>query len=242
MGGTLMPAPWFTGLRTNGTPVAGGLLWTYAAGTDTEAETFTDQALLVPHENPIELDGAGRAVIYLSPGRSYKVRLEEPATPPAHGSLIKEQDNVESVPGSASATDLLLTAGEDIDAGEACYVSDGSGGKTAGKAYKTDATLAYASVTPTVLFAVADVATDDVASFRLEGDVAKTGLVAGATYYLDEAIPGGIKTSAPTVSGSFVRRVGQAKSSVDLIATPNPPVTAPNYLLATNILANQSFG
>lgn len=237
MSGTLMPAPWFTGLNTDGNPVSAGLLWTYNAGTNDEVLTYQDSALLVPHANPVVLDAAGRAVVYLAPGSSYKVRLEAAATPPAHGALIKEQDNVGATPGSASAVDMLLVAGEAFLGGEAGYVSDGSGGLTAGRVYKADADLAYASATPTVVFATGPVAAGDIASFRDEGTLPTSGLVVGATYYLTAAA-GVIGTTA----GSNSRRVGQAKSATELLLTPNPPVPTVNYLTATNILANRSFG
>mgnify|MGYP000412339876 CR=1 FL=1 len=59
--GTLMPAPVFTGLDANGNPVAGGLLYTYAAGTTTPATTYTDVGLTVANANPVVLETAPEA-------------------------------------------------------------------------------------------------------------------------------------------------------------------------------------
>lgn len=44
----------------NGVPLAGGLIYTYAAGTTTPQTTYTTSAGTVAHTNPIVLNSAGR--------------------------------------------------------------------------------------------------------------------------------------------------------------------------------------
>ena len=44
----------------SGVPLAGGLLYTYEAGTTTPATTYTSSAGTIPNTNPIVLDAAGR--------------------------------------------------------------------------------------------------------------------------------------------------------------------------------------
>jgi hypothetical protein len=44
----------------NGAPLAGGLIYTYAAGTTTPQTTYTTIAGTTAHTNPIVLDAAGR--------------------------------------------------------------------------------------------------------------------------------------------------------------------------------------
>jgi hypothetical protein len=44
----------------NGVPLAGGLIYTYAAGTTTPQATYTTSAGTVAHPNPIVLNSAGR--------------------------------------------------------------------------------------------------------------------------------------------------------------------------------------
>lgn len=44
----------------NGVPLAGGLLYTYAAGTTTPQTTFTSSSGNINHTNPIILNSAGR--------------------------------------------------------------------------------------------------------------------------------------------------------------------------------------
>jgi hypothetical protein len=107
--GTLMPTPFQTSFDTNGNPVSGGCVWTYAAGTTTPATTYTDSALTTPNTNPIVADSAGRFVAWLSVGTSYKFTYETACTAPAHGSVLRTVDNVLAVPGSSNPTTDLST-------------------------------------------------------------------------------------------------------------------------------------
>ncbi len=61
----------------NGDPLAGGFLYSYIAGSSTPKDTFTDSDLGTANDNPIELDSAGRAVVYLSPTPAYKFTLTD---------------------------------------------------------------------------------------------------------------------------------------------------------------------
>lgn len=58
----------------NGRPLAGGKVYTYAAGTTTPKVTYQDSAGTVPHENPITLDSKGEATIYWD--GAYKVDVK----------------------------------------------------------------------------------------------------------------------------------------------------------------------
>lgn len=75
----------------NGNPLAGGLIYTYSAGTTTPASTYTSNTGLTANPNPIVLDSAGRtpAQIWLTEGSSYKFVLQTSA-----GVTIKTDDNV----------------------------------------------------------------------------------------------------------------------------------------------------
>lgn len=98
MPGTIAPSPIFTGFDNDGTPLNGGLLYTYVAGTTTPAVTYSDVLLTVPHSNPIVLDSAGRAIIFL-PEASFKFVMRR-----ADNSLVWTSDNV-------AATNLGQTGG-----------------------------------------------------------------------------------------------------------------------------------
>jgi hypothetical protein len=84
----------------NGTPLSGGLLFTYAAGTTAAAATYTSITGLSSHSNPIVLDSAGRVPeeIWLAEQTSYKFVLED-----ANNVLIGSWDNI---PGVSSADTL----------------------------------------------------------------------------------------------------------------------------------------
>jgi hypothetical protein len=116
--GSLLPAGYETLEDANGVTVPGGLIWKYAAGTTTPLATYTDVALLVPNTNPIIADGSGRWVAFAAPGTGFKLVLETPAIPPAHGATIKTCDNI-----AAPLTDS--TAGA---TGGATVISDNTTG------------------------------------------------------------------------------------------------------------------
>ncbi|HEI8439523.1 TPA: tail fiber protein [Acinetobacter baumannii] len=58
----------------NGKPVAGGKVWTYESGTTNPKITYADPDGLAANTNPVILDEAGRANIYLADG-AYRVRV-----------------------------------------------------------------------------------------------------------------------------------------------------------------------
>lgn len=65
-------------LTNNGTPLSGGKLYTYAAGTTDVETTYTDNTGNTSHANPIVLDSAGRVPggeIWLAVDTSYKFVL-----------------------------------------------------------------------------------------------------------------------------------------------------------------------
>jgi hypothetical protein len=89
----------------NGVPLAGGLIYTYAAGTTTPVATYTSSSGATPHANPIVLDSGGRVAsgeIWLTTTTVYKFVLKTSA-----GVTIATYDNVG---GSPNVADLLLAA------------------------------------------------------------------------------------------------------------------------------------
>jgi hypothetical protein len=76
----------------DGVPLAGGLIYTYAAGTSTPTATYTDSNGSIAHSNPIVLDSAGRVPtgeIWLTDGVSYKFVLKD-----ANDTLLATYDNI----------------------------------------------------------------------------------------------------------------------------------------------------
>jgi len=70
------PTPKAQFLRSDGTPLVGGKVYTYAAGTTTPQVSYTDYTGLTPNENPVILDSRGEANIWLGE-LSYKFRLTD---------------------------------------------------------------------------------------------------------------------------------------------------------------------
>jgi hypothetical protein len=67
--------------NSNGVPLAGGKLYTYAAGTTTPAVTYASSAGISTNTNPIILDSAGRPSqqVWLVSGNRYKFTLKNSA-------------------------------------------------------------------------------------------------------------------------------------------------------------------
>lgn len=237
MSGTVMPSPVFTGFDDDGHVVSNGFLYVYQAGTSADADTWFDADLDSSHLNPqpVELDAAGRAVVFLQPGNSYKFVLKD-----QNLNTIWTRDVVQAVPASAGALVAAGTLGETVSTDDLVYLSDGSGGKTAGKWYKAQADQDYSSTEPELGYPLASGDANDVVSVAQAGEVALSGpLTVGATYWVSAAAPGAITPVEPT--GEFVRRVGQAKTALLLLFSANPPTPIVDFADSDNILANQSF-
>lgn len=69
----LMPEGRQRYFNNDGTPAAGALLYTYAAGTTNPKTAYTDPDGTTPHPNPITLDAKGEAAIFWN--GAYKVNL-----------------------------------------------------------------------------------------------------------------------------------------------------------------------
>jgi len=93
--------------NSNGVPLAGGLIYSYVAGTTTPAVTYTSNTGLTAHANPIVLDAAGRVAtgeIWLTSGVDYKFILKD-----ASFVQIGSYDNVSSIVPSTFITNLADT-------------------------------------------------------------------------------------------------------------------------------------
>lgn len=79
------PYSYFT--DANGVPLSGGKVYTYAAGTTTPQASYTDSTGTVSASNPVILDSAGRATIWLS--GYYKIVVKD-----SNDSTIYTTDNI----------------------------------------------------------------------------------------------------------------------------------------------------
>ena len=68
-------------LDDNGSIVPGGKITFLAAGTEDLKTTYADANGDAENTNPVELDGAGRAVIFLANDGAYDIVFRQPDTP-----------------------------------------------------------------------------------------------------------------------------------------------------------------
>ncbi len=73
----LSPPPRFQAFDNAGLPLAGGLLYSYAAGTTTPQATYPNSSEATPNTNPVVLDFRGCANVWLDPTLSYKLNLTD---------------------------------------------------------------------------------------------------------------------------------------------------------------------
>jgi hypothetical protein len=107
--GVVIPCPKFQGFDDNGDPLAAGLLYTYQAGGAIALATYSDVALTVPNANPVVLDAAGRATVYLTPATAYKFVLKTAA-----GATVWTQDNITVASVSDVVTSIVAGTGVTI--------------------------------------------------------------------------------------------------------------------------------
>lgn len=212
--GTPIPfvkAQWFD---NNGDPASAHRMFAYAAGTTTKINTYSDVGLTTANANPLNLDSAGRATIFLTPGVAYKFVLALQSDSDPALSPLWTMDNVTAVPASTVDVDVTVTAGENLAAGEVVYASRGDGGRTAGRWYKADADLDYGSTLATDIgFATVAILSGESGSVRTAGRMTGlTSLTVGSMYYVS-ATGGAITATAPAKR----RRVGVADSTTSLL-------------------------
>ena len=116
----------------NGLPLAGGLIYTYQAGSSTPLATYTTNGGTIANSNPIVLDSAGRVPqeVWLFTGYSYKFVLKN-----SDDVLIQTLDNIypilQNAPESAPAIPsggIILWSGSTGSIPSGWYLCDGTNG------------------------------------------------------------------------------------------------------------------
>ena len=217
MAGTVMPIwrPQF--LDANGAPLASGTVETYESGTSTPLATYSNEGLTVSNGTTITLNAGGfptvssvEVAIFLLP-RAYRFVLKNSA-----GTTQRTIDGVYALQAASSVNlEIDGTAGEALTAGEFAYQSDGSNALTAGRWYRTDSDLYYASIHPNIAYVPSAIASGGTGTLRI-GGVADglSALSAGTTYYLS-GTAGALTATAP----ANARPVGVARSATAIDLT-----------------------
>lgn len=87
MAAVLLTPPYLQFFDDNGDPLSGGMVYTYEAGTTTPKATYTDASGLTPAANPVVLDSAGRATIWINGSYNIEVRDSDDV-------LVENTDNI----------------------------------------------------------------------------------------------------------------------------------------------------
>ena len=115
---SLSPTPKLQFFDLNGAPLAGGLLYTYVAGTTTPLASYTDSTGLIANTNPIVLDSRGEANVWLG-AAIYKFALYTSASV-----LIWTVDNINGSTFGVNATgDGTTTAFSVVNGFTAIYIN-----------------------------------------------------------------------------------------------------------------------
>jgi len=142
----------------NGAPLAGGLIYTYAAGTTTPETTYTSNTGATPNSNPIVLNSAGRLAneMWLTTATAYKFQLYTSASV-----LIATYDNIS---GAADSTQLANTS--DVTLGDALigFKQSNASGALTGAVGRTVHQKLQEVISVTDFGATGDGVTDDYAA------------------------------------------------------------------------------
>lgn len=103
----ISPVPFLQFIDANGNPLSGGKLYTYAAGTTTPLATYTTSAGNIANTNPVILDAAGRASVWLAAGM-YKFVLKD-----SNDVLSYTTDNIAGTYGGMQPA-VVATAGQTV--------------------------------------------------------------------------------------------------------------------------------
>jgi hypothetical protein len=92
----------------SGTPIAGGSVTVYRAGTTTLAATYQDKALTTFNTNPITLDANGECLLWVDSAYTYKILVKD-----AQGVTVPGYP-VDNLPGGADVGSAAAAAAADL--------------------------------------------------------------------------------------------------------------------------------
>lgn len=182
----------------NGVPLAGGKLYTYAAGTTTPQTTYTSSSGSVANSNPIILNAAGRlsgsGEIWLTEGTTYKFVLYT-----SNDVLIGTYDNID---GASDLSGLSNTT--DPTKGDALvgFRQSNSNGNLTGAVGRTVHQKFQEFISVKDFGAVGDNVADDTAAFQLAADVGGQIYVPNGTYKITGEIVFGSNTTLNVAGGT----------------------------------------
>lgn len=178
---------------SNGDPLSGGKLYTYAAGTTTPQTTYTSSSGATPNANPIILNAAGRlsgsGEIWLTEGVNYKFVLTD-----SNDVLIGTYDNISGA-NDGTAIYAALANSSDPAKGDALvgFRQSNNSGNLAGSVGRTVHQKLQEIVSFKDFGAVGDGVADDAAAIQAAVTALSSGGTIdgqGLTYRVDATITG----------------------------------------------------
>jgi hypothetical protein len=195
----------------NGVPLAGGLIYTYLAGTTTPAVTYTSSTGLTAHSNPIVLDSAGRVPggeIWLTSNTDYKFTIQTSTSV-----LIGTYDNIPSINDFTSIySDLANTADPALGDALIGFRQSNASGNLSGSVGRTVHQKLQESISVKDFGAVGDGTTDDTVAVQAAITTASANSL-GLTVYFPT---GKYKLTAPINILASVTIVGDEPSAIKI--------------------------
>jgi hypothetical protein len=146
----------------SGIPLAGGLIYTYAAGTTTPLATYTSASGTTNNTNPIILNSAGRpdSEIWLNGGYSYKFVLKN-----SSNVQIWSMDNLSGLPSASTQSYQSATQGQTVFSG-LTYVVGNNSLKVYVNGSKQVVTLNYTETNATTITFLTGLNAGDIVEFN----------------------------------------------------------------------------
>lgn len=221
-----------------GSPLVGGQVYTYFAGTSTNQDSYSDAALTVPNTNPVILDDTGSADIFLK--GAYRIRVFDKS-----GRFIEEQDNVTQAANGLDAT--ILTERVNVIDSDLSKVKSDTGITVTPKngTLPIDQSVKNAQTISMVEYgAVGDGVTDDTAAFELlEANVTNREIdLQGKTYKVDQVPTGNTyKSGWFSVANNIIKSISDMAETTKVV----PLISADNvdtYNLRYSLVRGNSTG
>ena len=145
----------------NGVPLAGGLLYSYAAGSTTPIATYVTNSGNTANSNPIVLDAAGRPAneIWLS-AVAYKLVLKT-----STGTQLWSMDNIIGLPSAGTEAYATATAGQTAFTIGFTYTPGNNSLNVIVNGSKQIVNLNYVETSPTVITFVDGLNVGDIVEF-----------------------------------------------------------------------------
>ena len=239
MTAALTPVPKIQFFANDGTPLVGGKLYTYAAGTTTPLATYVSYAGTTANTNPVILDSRGEADVWLD-NALYKLALYD-----ADNALIWTVDNISSVnsgifTGPVSGTTGTFSGALTAASGAFSGAVSGTTGAFSG-ALSTATTLAVTGVSTLTAGAVVQGLTVGKGSGTTTSNTAfgVSALEANTSSGANTAL--GFETLKLNLTGASNTAVGHQALEFNT-ASANTAVGAASLLLNTTGSSNTACG